>query len=51
MSLVNSKNPEQQQRGVQLLERGEFLQPDSAKVKGPHVLAALHQAVEHALDG
>lgn len=32
MSLVNSKVPEQRERGLMLLERGEFLQPDSAKV-------------------
>ena len=33
MSLVNSKVPEQRERGLTLLERGDFLQPDSAKVQ------------------
>ena len=32
MSLVNSKVPEQRERGLLQLERGEFLQPDSMKV-------------------
>ena len=32
MSLVNSKVPEQRERGMSFLERGEFREPDSAKV-------------------
>lgn len=32
MSLVNSKVPEQRERGLALLERGDFIQPESAKV-------------------
>ena len=33
MSLVNSKVVAQQERGLYQLERGEFLQPDSARVR------------------
>ena len=33
MSLVNSKVPEQRERGIALLERGEFSTPDGAKVR------------------
>ena len=32
MSLVNSKVPEQRERGIALLERNEFSTPDNAKV-------------------
>jgi hypothetical protein len=39
MSLVNSQVPEQRQRGVALLERGDFLQPDSMKVRPTHPAA------------
>ena len=42
MSLVNSKKPEQMERGLSLLERGEFLQPDSAKHLDSMLAALTH---------
>ena len=42
MSLVNSKVPEQREKGLLLLERGEFLQPDSAKHLDAMLAALTH---------